>query len=152
MEKIRVAIAASETAPVHSSRALPTTATANPADDVPGLMHVMLGDYHVSEHRVRRRLRRRRLQKSGSDLAKAIEGGQNNTIKFADVPTLGVTVQRGPTMDGLNKYYRAAIEESPYEARGCRTRPSRLAARQVFVLVPSRWLRGCPALLRAMCA
>jgi len=51
----------------------------------------------------------------GSDLGKAIEGGMNNTIKFADVPSLGVTVQRGPTMDGLNKYYRAVIEESPYE-------------------------------------
>ena len=35
--------------------------------------------------------------------------------QFADVPSLGVTVQRGPTMDGLNKYYRAVIEESPYE-------------------------------------
>jgi len=54
--------------------------------------------------------------KVGSDLGKAIEGGQNNTIKFADVPSLGVTVQRGPTMDGLNKYYRAVIDESPVDA------------------------------------
>jgi myo-inositol-1-phosphate synthase len=54
--------------------------------------------------------------KVGNDLGKAIEGGQNNTIKFADVGSLGVTVLRGPTMDGLNKYYRAAIEESPAEA------------------------------------
>jgi myo-inositol-1-phosphate synthase len=40
----------------------------------------------------------------------------NNTLKFADVPSLGVMVQRGPTLDGLNKYYRAVIEESPFEA------------------------------------
>jgi myo-inositol-1-phosphate synthase len=51
----------------------------------------------------------------GNDLGKAIEGGQNNTIKFATVPSLGVEVLRGPTMDGLNKYYRASIEESPAE-------------------------------------
>ncbi len=40
----------------------------------------------------------------------------NNTIKFADVSSIGVNVLRGPTMDGLNKYYRASIEESPAEA------------------------------------
>jgi myo-inositol-1-phosphate synthase len=54
--------------------------------------------------------------KVGNDLGKAIEGGMNNTLKFADVPSLGVMVQRGPTLDGLNKYYRAVIEESPFEA------------------------------------
>jgi myo-inositol-1-phosphate synthase len=52
----------------------------------------------------------------GNDLGKAIDGGQNNTIKFAEVPSLGVMVHRGPTLDGLNKYYRASIEESPAEA------------------------------------
>jgi myo-inositol-1-phosphate synthase len=54
--------------------------------------------------------------KVGNDLGKAIDGGQNNTIKFAEVPSLGVMVQRGPTLDGLNKYYRASIEESPAES------------------------------------
>ena len=53
--------------------------------------------------------------KVGADLSKAIWGGQNNTIRFADVPEVGVTVHRGPTLDGLNKYYRASIEESPAE-------------------------------------
>ena len=81
---------------------------------VPGLMHVQLGDYHVSD-----------LQfvaafdvdakKVGQDLAHAIFASENNTIKFADVPPLGVTVQRGHTLDGLGKYYRETITESDEE-------------------------------------
>jgi myo-inositol-1-phosphate synthase len=54
--------------------------------------------------------------KVGLDLGKAIFAGQNNTIRFAAVGDLGVSVQRGPTLDGLGKYYRQAIEESPLEA------------------------------------
>ncbi len=81
---------------------------------VPGLMHVQLGDYHVSD-----------LQfvaafdvdakKVGQDLAHAIFASENNTIKFADVPPLGITVQRGHTLDGLGKYYRETITESDEE-------------------------------------
>jgi myo-inositol-1-phosphate synthase len=84
-------------------------------DHVPGLMHVELGGYHVSDLEFVAAFDVD-ASKVGSDLGKAIDGGQNNTLKFADVPPLGVTVQRGPTLDGLNKYYRAAIEESPLEA------------------------------------
>jgi myo-inositol-1-phosphate synthase len=78
---------------------------------VPGLMHVKFGDYHVRD-----------LQfvaafdvdakKVGRDLSEAILASQNNTIKFADVPPLDVTVQRGHTLDGLGRYYRETIEES----------------------------------------
>jgi myo-inositol-1-phosphate synthase len=50
--------------------------------------------------------------KVGLDIGKAIFSGQNNTIKFASVGELGVEVQRGPTLDGLGKYYRQTIEES----------------------------------------
>jgi myo-inositol-1-phosphate synthase len=49
----------------------------------------------------------------GLDLGKAIHAGQNNTVRFAQVGELGVSVQRGPTLDGLGKYYRQTIEESP---------------------------------------
>jgi myo-inositol-1-phosphate synthase len=49
----------------------------------------------------------------GTDLGKAIFAGQNNTIRFAEVGDLGVTVQRGPTLDGLGQYYREAVDESP---------------------------------------
>jgi myo-inositol-1-phosphate synthase len=51
----------------------------------------------------------------GLDLGKAISAGQNNTIKFANVGQLEVEVQRGPTFDGLGKYYRETVEESPAE-------------------------------------
>src|SRR4029078_11005551 len=53
--------------------------------------------------------------KVGLDLGKAISASINNTIKFADVPELGVLVQRGPTFDGLGKFYREVVEESPAE-------------------------------------
>jgi len=87
---------------------------ADPAERVPGLMHVVLGGYHVGD-----------VQpvaafdvdaaKVGVDLSKAIFAGQNNTIRFAQVGHLDVTVQRGPTLDGLGRYYREVIEESPAE-------------------------------------
>ena len=77
-------------------------------------MHVSLGGYHVGD-----------LEfvaafdvdaaKVGTDLGKAIFAGQNNTIRFAEVGDLGVDVQRGPTLDGLGKYYREMVEESPAE-------------------------------------
>jgi myo-inositol-1-phosphate synthase len=54
-------------------------------------------------------------KKVGKDLSEAINASENNTIKIADVPTLGVEVQRGPTLDGLGKYYRMTIEESAAE-------------------------------------
>jgi myo-inositol-1-phosphate synthase len=89
-------------------------ADADPKDFVPGLMHVELGGYHVSD-----------LEfvaafdvdaaKVGQDLSKAIFASQNNTIRFAEVTDLGIEVQRGPTFDGLSKYYREVIEESPAE-------------------------------------
>ena len=88
---------------------------AKPDTFVPGLMHVTLGGYHVSD-----------LEfvaafdvdaaKVGQDLSKAMWSSMNNTIRFADVPELSVEVQRGPTLDGLNKYYLEKIEESPAEA------------------------------------
>ena len=88
---------------------------ARPGDHVPGLMHVELGGYHVRDVEFVAAFDVD-ASKVGNDLGKAIDGGQNNTIKFAEVPSLGVMVQRGPTLDGLNKYYRASIEESPAES------------------------------------
>src|SRR5699024_8627751 len=51
-------------------------------------------------------------KKVGMDLADALKASENNTISLCDVPPTGVTVQRGPTLDGLGKYYRETIEES----------------------------------------
>ncbi|MDR7302186.1 inositol-3-phosphate synthase [Haloactinomyces albus] len=86
-------------------------ADADPDSRVPGLMHVDFGGYHVGA-----------LQfvaafdvdakKVGRDLSEAVVASENNTTKIADVPPLGVTVQRGHTLDGLGQYYRETIEES----------------------------------------
>jgi len=115
MEKIRVAIAGVGNCASSLIQGVTYYKDAKPGDDVPGLMHVVLGGYHVSDIEFVAAFDVD-ASKVGSDLSKAIEGGQNNTIKFADVPAIGVNVLRGPTMDGLNKYYRASIEESPAEA------------------------------------
>ncbi|MGI9032321.1 MAG: inositol-3-phosphate synthase [Acidimicrobiales bacterium] len=85
---------------------------ADPDDSVPGLMHVVVGGYHVSDVEVVAAFDVD-AAKVGLDVGKAIFSGQNNTIRFASVGELGVEVQRGPTLDGLGTYYRQAIEESP---------------------------------------
>src|SRR2546421_4052345 len=85
--------------------------TADPADRVPGLMHVRFGDYHVADVEFVAAFDVD-AKKVGRDLAEAIVASENNTIKIADVPPTGITVQRGPTLDGLGKYYRQTVEES----------------------------------------
>ncbi|PKW27929.1 inositol-3-phosphate synthase [Phycicoccus duodecadis] len=84
---------------------------ADASTTVPGLMHVMFGEYHVRDVEFVAAFDVDD-KKVGKDLAEAINASENNTIKIADVPTTGVTVQRGHTLDGLGKYYRQTIEES----------------------------------------
>src|SRR5438128_6338398 len=84
---------------------------ADPSDRVPGLMHVTLGGYHVGDVEVVAAFDVD-AAKVGLDVGKAIFASQNNTIRFAPVGELGVTVQRGPTYDGLGHFYRQTIEES----------------------------------------
>ncbi|GAB3665611.1 inositol-3-phosphate synthase [Zhihengliuella somnathii] len=81
---------------------------------VPGLMHVQFGDYHVNDVQFVAAFDVDE-KKVGLDLADAILASENNTIKIADVPATGVTVQRGPTLDGLGKYYSETITESADE-------------------------------------
>jgi myo-inositol-1-phosphate synthase len=78
---------------------------------VPGLMHVRFGDYHISDVEIVAAFDVD-AKKVGVDVSVAIFASENNTIKFAEVPPLGVTVQRGPTLDGLGEYYRQIISES----------------------------------------
>jgi len=87
---------------------------ADPDSTVPGLMHVKLGDYHVSDVEFVAAFDVD-AKKVGFDLSEATQASENNTIKIADVPPTGVIVQRGPTHDGLGKYYRMTIEESDAE-------------------------------------
>ena len=84
---------------------------AQPGESVPGLMHVELGGYHVSDIEPVAAFDVD-AAKVGLDVSKAIFAGQNNTIRFSTVDELGVTVERGPTLDGLGRYYRQTIEES----------------------------------------
>jgi myo-inositol-1-phosphate synthase len=87
---------------------------ADPAARVPGLMHVVVGGYHVRDIEFVAAFDVDG-KKVGRDLAEAIGASENNTVKIADVPPLGVTVQRGPTLDGLGRYYREMITESTDE-------------------------------------
>jgi len=111
MSSVRVAIvgvgncAASLVQGVHYYR------DADPTSTVPGLMHVQFGEYHVRDVEFVAAFDVD-AKKVGFDLADAIKASENNTIKIADVPPLGVTVQRGRTLDGLGKYYRETITES----------------------------------------
>ena len=80
-------------------------------DDVPGLMHVKLGDYHIKDIEFVAAFDVDG-KKVGLDIADAIWASENNTIKFAEVKSLGVKVSRGHTLDGLGRYYRENIQES----------------------------------------
>jgi myo-inositol-1-phosphate synthase len=84
---------------------------ADPASRVPGLMHVQFGPYHVRDIDFVAAFDVD-AKKVGRDIAEAIVASENNTIKICDVPPTGVTVQRGPTMDGLGEYYTEIITES----------------------------------------
>jgi myo-inositol-1-phosphate synthase len=88
---------------------------ADPESRVPGLMHVQFGPYHVRDVEFVAAFDVD-AKKVGRDLAEAIGASENNTIKICDVPPTGITVQRGPTLDGLGQYYREMITESddPY--------------------------------------
>ncbi|HSV66208.1 MAG TPA: inositol-3-phosphate synthase [Mycobacteriales bacterium] len=114
MGSVRVAIvgvgncAASLVQGVHYYR------NADPTGRVPGLMHVQFGDYHVRDIEFVAAFDVD-AKKVGRDLAEAIGGSENNTIKICDVPPLDVTVRRGHTLDGLGEYYRQMVEESDEE-------------------------------------
>ena len=86
----------------------------NAAEDdfVPGLMHVNLGGYHIRDINFVAAFDIDR-NKVGKDLAEAIYTPPNNTIKFCDVPTTGVVVERGMTHDGLGKYLSKIITKAP---------------------------------------
>ena len=81
---------------------------------VPGLMHVDLGGYHISDIEFTAAFDVVK-GKVGVDLADAIWAHPNDTIKFADVPKTGITVSRGMTHDGIGKYLAEVVEKAPGE-------------------------------------
>jgi myo-inositol-1-phosphate synthase len=84
---------------------------ADPTDRVPGLMHVQFGDYHVNDIEFVAAFDVD-AKKVGRDLSEALVASENNTIQFCEVPPTDVTVQRGPTLDGLGEYYVGMVDES----------------------------------------
>ena len=84
---------------------------AKPDQEIPGLMHPVVGGYHINNVKFVAAFDVDAL-KVGKDLVDAMWASENNTIKFSDVPKSGVTVLRGKTLDGLGKYYRQTIQES----------------------------------------
>jgi myo-inositol-1-phosphate synthase len=85
---------------------------ADPGDLVPGLMHVDLGGYHVGDIEFSAAFDID-ADKVGRELGEAIFRGQNNTVRFTDVPPTDVVVQRGMTHDGLGKYLSEVITKAP---------------------------------------
>jgi myo-inositol-1-phosphate synthase len=113
-EKVRVAIVGVGNCASAFVQGIEYYKDANPAESVPGLMHVDLGGYHVRDIEFTAAFDID-VEKVGKDLSEAIWAGQNNTIKFADVPKLDVPVSRGMTHDGLGKYLKEKITKAPGE-------------------------------------
>jgi myo-inositol-1-phosphate synthase len=111
MSKVRLAIVGVGNCASSLVQGLEYYKDASPEERVPGLMHVDLGGYHIGDIEVVAAFDVD-AKKVGRDVAEAIYSEPNNTIRFADVPPTGVTVQRGRTLDGLGQYYREMITES----------------------------------------
>ena len=109
--KIRVAIVGVGNCAASLVQGVRFYADADPNERVPGLMHVQFGPYHVGDVEFVAAFDVD-AKKVGQDLSEAIVASENNTITFCEVPPTGVTVQRGPTFDGLGEYYREIITES----------------------------------------
>jgi myo-inositol-1-phosphate synthase len=112
-EKVRVAIIGTGNCASSFVQGVEYYKNADPNAQVPGLMHVDLGGYHVRDIEFSAAFDID-VEKVGKDLSEAIFSGQNNTLKFVDeVPNLGVPVQRGMTHDGLGKYLKEKITKAP---------------------------------------
>ena len=113
-EKVRVAIIGVGNCASSFVQGVQYYRDASTTEDVPGLMHVDLGGYHVRDIEFSAAFDIDG-DKVGLDLSEAIFAGQNNTLKFVegDLPKLDVPVQRGMTHDGLGKYLSQRITKAP---------------------------------------
>ena len=134
MSKIKVAIvgvgncASSFVQGIHNNR------EADENDFIAGLMHTVLGDYHIGDIEVVAAFDVDK-DKVGKDLSDAIFSGMNNTVAFHDVPKTGVTVERGMTHDGIGKYLSEVIEKAPDPEDSMPSIASILEEREVDVLI-----------------
>ncbi len=114
MGKVKVAIVGLGNCSSSLVQGVQYYSNAQEGDQIPGLMHVSVGNYHINDidfvcgFDVD-------VNKVGKDVSEAVFQGRNNTVKISDVPFLDAPVYRGPTLDGLGKYYREVVEEAPGE-------------------------------------
>jgi myo-inositol-1-phosphate synthase len=111
MSKIKVAIVGLGNCANSLIQGVEYYKNADVSAEVPGLMHVQLGDYHIKDIEFVAAFDVDG-KKVGLDLADAMWASENNTIKFAEVKPLGIKVYRGHTLDGLGRYYKEMIQES----------------------------------------
>src|SRR5688500_8936358 len=111
-EKVRVAIVGVGNCANSFIQGVHYYKDADASESVPGLMHVDLGGYHLRDIELTAAFDID-ADKLGKDLSEAIWSGQNDTIRFADVPPMGVKVHRGMTHDGLGKYLKEKIQKAP---------------------------------------
>lgn len=81
---------------------------ANDDDDIPGLMHINFGGYHIKDIRFVAAFDVNK-HKIGRDLSEAIFAEPNCCTKFAEVPTLGVKVLPSPILDGVASHMKDAF-------------------------------------------
>src|SRR6266568_518189 len=112
--KVRVAIVGAGNCASSLVQGVHYYRNASPKESVPGLMHVNLGGYHISDIEFVAAFDIDK-NKVGLDLSEAIFAKPNNTVKFSDVPKLGVKVQRGMTHDGIGKYLSEIVQKAPGE-------------------------------------
>src|SRR2546430_5560850 len=110
--KVRVAIVGAGNCASSFVQGVQYYRDASPKDFVPGLMHVSLGGYHVSDIEFVAAFDIDK-NKVGKDLSEAIFTTPNNSVKVAGVPKLGVKVERGMTHDGIGKYVADLVEKAP---------------------------------------
>ena len=111
MDKVRVGIIGVGNCASSLVQGVHFYGNATEEDFVPGLMHVNLGGYHPRDVEFTAAFDVN-ADKVGRDLSEAIFVAPNNTIRFADVPHLGVKVHRGMTHDGLGKYLKGVVPKA----------------------------------------
>ena len=80
-------------------------------EPIPGLMHPDLGGYRIADIEIVSAFDVSD-SKVGRDVADAIFARPNNTQRFSPVAPTGVTVDRGPTLDGIGRYLEDIVIES----------------------------------------
>jgi myo-inositol-1-phosphate synthase len=111
MGEVRVAIVGAGNCASSLVQGIEYYRRAREGESIPGLMHVKIGPYHISDVKFVAAFDVD-ANKVGKDLGQAIFEEPNNTFRFSEVPPLGVKVLRGPTLDGMGRYYRETITES----------------------------------------